>query len=444
MMEMKTNYLSSITSNGFQQTIIPRPRTIEETGLSVEFISSLVCKHLHVDGVSDLLKLSENIALPGNILETILDGLRKLNQVEILAASHNSAGLRYKLTDKGVAEALTAFIRSGYTGPAPVPIELYRQVVKAQSIQNSKITRDDVQEAFQDTIIDPLLLDQLGPALHSGRAIMIYGLAGTGKTFICKRLARLLSESIFLPYAISVGESVVQVFDPVIHKPVDGKADTSRTHFKQGHDPRFIECLRPVAVSGGELTLDMLEIEHNKVTHLSQAPLQLKANNGMYIIDDLGRQRVQPIDLFNRWIVPLEEKHDYLSLDTGKRVQFPFDAILIFSANINPTDLADEAFLRRLGYKIKFAPVNREQYIEIWHLYARELQLSCNDSLLDEVFARYQKEKRPLLPCHPRDLLGIVRDQCEYQGDVREVTPEKLAIAWDTYFVNLNLARIDE
>lgn len=426
-----------------RRSFAARPRTIEETGLSISFIAKLILKHLHVNGIADLHQLCERIALSGSILETVLDGLRKQNHVEILAATNASKGLRYALTDKGVAEALIALGKSGYTGPAPVPIEQYRTTVAAQSIQNCKITRPDVQKAFQDTTVDPHLLDQLGPAMHSGRAILIYGLPGTGKTYICKRLTRLLGESILIPYAISVGESIIQIFDPVIHIPVNENTGSINFNLQQGADPRFIECLRPVAISGGELTLDMLEIDHDKNTRLSQAPLQLKANNGMYIIDDLGRQRVPPVDLFNRWIVPLEEKHDYLSLDTGKRVQIPFDVILIFSANINPVELTDEAFLRRLGYKIRFAPVNKTQYVEIWHFYSRELQLNCPDSLLDEIFERYKKERRPLLPCHPRDLLGIVRDQCQYEGDAGMATPERLRIAWDTYFINLENARID-
>lgn len=441
---MNTQYSFSDNSNNFRNGLIPRPRTIEETGLSFDFIASLICKHLHVGGTADLLQLCQNTALPGNILETVLDKLRQLNHIEVLAPSHASKGTRYALTDKGVVEALTALTRSGYSGPAPVPIEQYRNVVMAQSIQNSSITRADIRTAFRDTIIDQALLDKLGPAMRSGRAIMIYGLPGTGKTFICKRLARLLGQSIFLPYAISVGESVVQVFDPVVHKPVNHTSGVSSAYLKEGHDPRFIECMRPVAISGGELTLDMLEIDHDKNTRLSQAPLQMKANNGMYIIDDLGRQKVLPVDLFNRWIVPLEEKHDYLSLDTGKRVQIPFDVILIFSANINPTDLADEAFLRRLGYKIKFSPVSKEQYIDIWNLYTKDLQLACKDNILEELFLFYEKDKRPLLPCHPRDLLGIVKDQCEYEGDAYEVTSKKLRLAWDTYFINLESARIDE
>ncbi|MCK5665750.1 MAG: hypothetical protein KAI17_19815, partial [Thiotrichaceae bacterium] len=319
-----------------RHTFVPRPRNIKETGLTHEFLRSLVCKHLHVNGVSDLQELSGTVALSGTILETILESLRKENKVEILAANHSSTGTRYNLTDKGRIEAIGALSKSGYTGPAPVPIEQYRTVVRAQSVQNCKITRNDVQEAFNDTTVNPGLLDKLGPAMHSGRAIMIYGLPGTGKTYICKRLTRLLGESIFIPYAISVGESVVQLYDPVIHKPMFSEDTSPSMHLHQGYDPRFVQCYRPVAISGGELTLNMLEIDHDKNTRLSQAPLQLKANNGMYIIDDLGRQRVPVVDLFNRWIVPLEEKHDYLTLDTGRRFQAPFDVILLFSANINP------------------------------------------------------------------------------------------------------------
>ena len=441
---MTTNNPSIDTTDSVPDTIASRPRNIEETGLTIDFIAALLCKYLYANGITDLHQLSENIALSGTILETVLDELRKQHHVEILAATPDSQGLRYVLTDKGTAEALMALTKSGYIGPAPVPVEQYRTVVNAQSMQHCKITRPNVHKAFQDTTVDPHLLDQLGPAMHSGRAIMIYGLPGTGKTYICKRLTRLLGETILIPYAISVGESVIQIFDPAIHKPVNENTGSASYHLQQGIDPRFIECLRPVAISGGELALNMLEVDHDKNTRLSQAPLQLKANNGMYIIDDLGRQRVRPIDLFNRWIIPMEEKHDYLSLDTGKRVKIPFDVILIFSSNINPLELADEAFLRRLGYKIRFAPVNKTQYVEIWHLYAKELQLSCPDSLLEEIFERYQKENRPLLPCHPRDLLGIVRDQCEYEGDAGIATAERLRIAWDTYFINLENARIDQ
>lgn len=426
-----------------QRSIVPRPRNLAETGLSFDFIADLICKHLHVHGVADLHRLAKQIALSGTILEIVLDGLRKKNLVEILAASHSSTGERYALTDKGRNEALFALTRSGYTGPAPVPIEQYKKVVHAQSVQHCKITRSDVLTAFKGVTVKQAVLDQLGPAMHSGRAVMIYGLPGTGKTYICKKLTRLLGEAVFIPYAICVGESIVQVYDPVIHQVVDEASDNLNVDLNRGYDPRFLKCARPVAVSGGELTLDMLEIDHDRNSRLSQAPLQLKANNGMYIIDDLGRQRVSPIDLFNRWIVPLEEKHDYLSLDTGKRVQVPFDVILLFSANINPADLMDEAFLRRLGYKIKFAPLNETEYREIWDMYAKELNIEYTEHLLDEVLARYRQEMRSLLPCQPRDLLGLISDQCQYAGEAGVATSKRLHTAWDTYFINLDFAKVD-
>lgn len=424
-------------------SIVPRPRNLQETGLSQNFLIDLICKHLQTHGTADLPQLSKQIALSGSILESALDVLRKKNYVEVLSAIHGSVGERYALTDKGRIEALTALSRSGYTGPAPVPIEQYRKVVQAQSVQNCKITRPTVTAAFEGVTVKEALLDQLGPAMHSGRAIMIYGLPGTGKTYICKRLTRLLGEAIFLPYAICVGESIVQIYDPLIHQSIEEENENLSVNLSAGYDPRFIKCSRPVAISGGELTLDMLEIDHDKNTRLSQAPLQLKANNGMYIIDDLGRQRVSPVDLFNRWIVPLEEKHDYLSLDTGKRVQVPFDVILLFSANINPTDLMDEAFLRRLGYKIKFSPLNESEYRKIWDLYAKELNIECAESVLDELLARYKKELRPLLPCQPRDLLGLISDQCQYAGESGVATLERLHTAWDTYFINLDYAKVD-
>ena len=433
----------TINTTLLRHPFVPRPRSIEETGLSHDFIANLICKHLHVNGTHDLQQLSEQLALSGNILETILDSLRKEDHVEIKAASNVSTGIRFTLTDKGTSLSLKLLIKNGYVGTAPVPLEQYKKVVSAQSVSNCHITKEDVHEAFNDTTINQALLDQLGPAMHSGRAIMIYGLPGTGKTYICKRLTRLLGDSVFIPSAITVGESIVQLFDPVIHHPIDENDDKASVHLHVGYDPRFIKCYRPVAISGGELTLDMLEIDHDRTTRQSQAPLQLKANNGMYIIDDLGRQRVPVIDLFNRWIVPLEERHDYLTLDTGKRFQVPFDVILIFSANINPIDLADDAFLRRLGYKIKFAPINKADYEEIWDLYCKDLNINCPKTILEHVFSLYNEQKKPLLPCHPRDLLGLISDQCQYAGDTGNATLERLKLAWDSYFINLDNERVD-
>ena len=422
-----------------------RPRNIDETGLSSELIGSLICKHLYAEGLLDLQQLSNKTALNGNVLEAVLGELRKKNWLEILAASYSSDGERYKLTDKGLIETLSIIQnKSGYIGPAPVPLEQYIQVVEAQTVQNAKITREDVQKTFQHITIDPQLLDQLGPAMHSGRAIMIYGLPGTGKTFICKRLANLLGDSVLLPYALVIDDNIIQFYDPSLHRLAKNIAAPLSTNLQQGTDPRYIKCQRPVAISGGELTLEMLEINHDKSARLSEAPMQLKANNGMYIIDDLGRQRVSPNDLFNRWIIPLEEKLDYLSLNNGKRVKIPFDVILIFSANINPIELADDAFLRRLGYKIRFSPINEAQFETIWRTDANTLKIDYSDNLFEIIFARHKRENRPLVPCLPKDLLGLISDQCKYEGADRVATEKRFNMAWDTYFINIETARIDQ
>ncbi len=430
--------INPANETNLRHSFAPRPRNIIETGLSSDLISSLICKLIYADSILDLQQLSDKIALSGNIVEVILDELRKKNWIEILAASYSSDGERYKLTDKGLTETLSIIQnKSGYIGPAPVPLEQYIRVVQAQTIQNAKITRDDVHKTFEHITIDPQLLDQLGPAMHSGRAIMIYGLPGTGKTFICKRLANLLGDSVLLPYALSIDENIIQFYDPSLHRLAKIPAAPITTNLQQGADPRYIKCQRPVAISGGELTLEMLEINHDLSARISEAPMQLKANNGMYIIDDLGRQRVSPNDLFNRWIIPLEEKQDYLSLNNGKRVKIPFDVILIFSANINPLTLADDAFLRRLGYKIRFSPINEAQFAAIWTADALALNIDSPASLFELIFARHKQENRPLVPCLPKDLLGLINDQCKYQGVAKVATEERLNIAWETYFINI-------
>ncbi len=426
---------SAVKSDSVRHPLIPRPRNIQETGLDDDFIADLICKHLHAGGVQDLHQLAEATALAGSILETVLAELRKTARVESRAAMENSKGIRYALTDRGRNEALEALMKGGYVGPAPVPLDDYIRVVQAQSVSNHKVTKDLMEAALDDTIVPGNLLGQLGPALHSGRAMMIYGLPGTGKTYICKRLARLLGEPVYIPYAISIGEAVVEYFDAVMHHPVDEVKSQHNEQFGQGHDPRFIRCERPVAISGGELTLDMLELEYDPATLRTQAPVQMKANTGMYIIDDLGRQRVPPVELFNRWIVPLEEHVDYLTLNTGQKFSVPFDLILIFSTNIDPKELADDAFLRRIGHKINFVPVNRTEYAAICQQVCEERNIDMEQGVMDDLFELYDRYSYPLLPCHPRDLLGLISDQCLYEGVRERATTERMLAAWRNYFV---------
>jgi predicted ATPase with chaperone activity len=419
------------------EQLAPRAVKVEDTGLSDLLIADLIIKHLYEGGVLDLLQLSEHLALAGSLLETLLAFLRQEGHVEVRGRSPDSAVLRYALTDRGRASAAEAMVRDGYIGPAPVPLDDYIRIVEAQSVKHCIVTREQVHAAFADTVIQASLLDQLGPALHSGKAMFIYGAAGTGKSFISRRLSRLLGDSILIPHAIAVNNNVIQYFDPSYHHPVKQAVAPGSVRLNQGHDPRYTLCERPVVITGGELTLDMLELQFDGVTRRYRAPLQLLANNGMMVIDDLGRQRVAPIDLFNRWIVPLEEKQDFLALQSGQHIAVPFDVALAFSTNLNPLELADEAFLRRIGYKIRFETLDTGQYTAIWQqlCQARGIDYDANPLkfLLNEL---YLKEKRPLLPCHPRDLIDLAQDFGRYHGQ-SGISTEALQWAWESYFVTL-------
>ncbi len=419
--------------------LAPRPRCMADTGLSRNSLEELLVKHLYDAGVLDLQTLVRRTALAGPVLEEILALLRANQYVEVRGKSDVGLGLRYALTDRGRAFALEALNRNGYLGPAPLSIEQYAGLIQAQSVHAHAITHRQMHEAFADTVLRDSLLDELGPAVHSGRPVFVYGPPGTGKTYIGQRLARLLGEPVLIPHAIAIDESTVQIFDPIVHQPVES-TDAPSLMLRQGFDPRLVLCYRPAIVTGGELTLDMLEVSYSPETRLHQAPLQLKASNGIYLIDDLGRQRVAPVDLFNRWIVPLENRQDYLSLGSGKRFPVPFDVVLIFSTNLNPTDLADDAFLRRIGHKIHFGPVSPEDYGAIWRQVCGERRIPFDSELLGYALAELHGRHRvPLLPCHPRDLIGMALDQARYRDGTDLITTDMLAMAWKNYFVNLDV-----
>ncbi|MDO9269478.1 MAG: hypothetical protein Q7T96_10270 [Methylobacter sp.] len=417
--------------------LIKQPRTVDETALDAELLLDLTLKHFYDGGVLDLHQLADRMALAGNLLEGILATLRKDSRIEVLAAKENSAGVRYQLTELGRAEAKNAYLRSGYIGRAPITIEHYRQLVEAQSVFNCTVSKEQLKDAFADVVIEDHLFDQLGPALHSGRAIMIYGPAGSGKTYICKRLARCLGGPIHLPYAIAVGREIIQFFDPLIHVPVYQISEKVGYHFETRTDQRLILCERPVAISGGELTMDRLELHYDPVTRLNHAPIQLKTNNGIYIVDDMGRQRMPPIELLNRWIVPMEEHLDYLTVGTGQHFPVPFDTVLVFSSNLHPLELADEAYLRRLGYKIHFTDITKEQFTLIWGDVCRDRAVTVEDGVLDCVFELYDRTKRPFLPCQPRDLIGLGLDMAAFKNNRGRLSQENIRLAWDTYFIEI-------
>jgi predicted ATPase with chaperone activity len=422
------------------QRLAPQPCTIADTGLAENLLGDLLCKHLHDAGVLDMPQLVARLALTGSVLEELLAFLRKDGRIEVLGQT-TGQGLRYALTERGRSAAKDALARSGYIGPAPYPVERYRQLLLAQTVHQSRIDAQAMREAFTGIVMRDELLDQLGPAMNSGRAIMIYGPPGTGKTYISQRLIRLLDDAVWIPHAIAINEAVLEIFDPQLHKPLPVAAKPTSLRLDQGVDRRLVQCQRPIIITGGELTLDMLDIRFDPYSRQYQAPLQLKASNGIFIIDDLGRQRVAPIDLFNRWIVPMEEKKDFLNLGGGRHCEIPFDLVLVFSTNLNPLALADEAFLRRIGYKLHFEHLLPAEYARIWQQECDKLGIAYDAELVTYVLEHlHRPAQTPLLPCHPRDLLGMALDRQRYLGvgQIQALTPETLIWAWRNYFVSLS------
>lgn len=414
-----------------------QPRTVAETGLAEVLLTDLLCKHLFDAGALDVQRLSERMGLAGAVIDELLAILRRDMRVEVLGQSSGSNALRFGLTERGRSSARDALSRSGYIGIAPYPIERYRELLKAQTVHHCSVNAARMREAFKGTVLHDELLDQLGASMNSGRAIMIYGPPGTGKTYISSRLIRLFDEHIWVPAAICINEVVIEVFDPQLHIRVD--EDVRPTlRLDQAHDRRLLHCKRPVIVTGGELTLDQLDVRYDPFTRQYFAPLQLKASNGMFIIDDLGRQRMAPAELLNRWIVPMENRTDFLNLGGGRHVELPFDVILIFSTNLNPLELADEAFLRRIGYKVRFDYLNRDEYEQIWRQELEKLGIPFDSLLLRYVIeGLHQPENVPLLPCHPRDLLGMAIDRKRYLGRDGGLTPQDMEWSWHNYFVKL-------
>ena len=416
----------------------PRPRTVQDTGLTREFLGDLLCKHLLNHGTLSLAELAKLMRLSGSIIENILEFIRSEARVEVRPARPDVPGILYALTDRGRSSALDAMLRSGYVGPAPVPLHDYSRITRRQSIHARPVSRDEMHRAFENVVLDDTLVVQLGASMNSGRAVLLYGSPGTGKTFVSRHLTHVFPDATLVPHAIAVGEDVVQLFDPLIHKTIDFGVDENEHVLERGHDPRFLVCERPAVVTGGELTAEMLEVDFEPSARTYEAPLQLKANNGVFVIDDLGRQRVDPRTVLNRWIVPLEEKSDFLHLQSGRHFSVPFDVVLIFSTNIHPLVLGDEAFLRRIGYKIRFSALSPTQYEQIWRDVCFQNEVDFDPEVLDFVINElHGRSGVDQLPCHPRDLIGMAVDQNLYAHNVRGVDIESMRWAWSNYFVSL-------
>ncbi|QIA64077.1 AAA family ATPase [Vibrio astriarenae] len=428
-------------SKQMPQIKAPRvPTTFEEIEVPRVVLDNLMLKQLAAYPKSDVLELTKLIGLNSHIVEEILAGLKRKSLIEVFQADGPSpmqkglGHIRFGLSEAGSLEADEAFSKDAYLGPAPVSAEQYNKVVVSQDVRLNLISRDDITKALCDVSGSERLIDLLGPAVNSGRALLLYGEAGTGKTYVATRILDSLNSSVFVPYAVYTAGNIVKVLSHQHHKILDDGASSGSLIFEEQFDRRWALCHRPNIQVGGELTMDMLEVNHCDHSRVWMAPLQMMANNGVLIIDDLGRQAVSVDRLLNRWIVPMEHRFDQFVLPNGQQMSIPFILTLAFSTNLAPEDIGDPAFLRRLGYKIEFGPLTEADYLELWSMVCSDKGLDLPEDTLEHLLALHKQRGVSYYPCVPKDLAGISNDIVAFEQSENIVTPTVLSRAWEVYF----------
>jgi predicted ATPase with chaperone activity len=408
------------------------PKSIEETGLSPTIIENLVVKYVMLIGSASGRQIAEQICLPFGLLEPIFQSLRQ-RQLLINSASAQLGDFVYSLTEQGRQRARTVMEQSSYMGAAPVPLEDYIVSVEAQTIRAESPQKRHLAKAFADISVEADMLDMLGPAVNSGAGLFLYGAPGNGKTTLARRITACFGNSVWIPRTLTEDGQLIKLFDAACHEPI---TDSGSGLLKSAeHDRRWIKIRRPSVVVGGELTLENLEIRHDPIANVCEASLQLKSNCGCLLIDDFGRQRVAPLDLLNRWIVPLENRYDFLVLPTGKKIQVPFEQLILFSTNLEPNDLADEAFLRRIPYKIEVHNPSRKEFESLFQSTAKSLHCEYRPDTVEHLIEKhYRPLDRPFRRCHPRDLMFQVRNYCVYNSLPIEMRSEYFDRIVPSYF----------
>lgn len=406
------------------------PGSLPATGLAEPEVSSLILKYLYNRGGESGARLAAQLGLRFGVVEPILRQLKADNLV-IYKGALAGGDYQYELTELGRSRGLGLAEQCTYFGTAPVPLGHYIASVKAQSITAIKPPLSDIQAALSDLKINPELMSNIGQAIHSGRGMFLFGSPGNGKTSIAERVTKSFGDTIWIPRCISAAGEIIRLFDPNRHKPVT----VTNGDILENADGRWIHIERPTIVAGGELQMENLEITVIRKTGIGEAPLQLKANCGTLLIDDFGRQKMPVDQLLNRWIIPLEQRHDFLQLESGRSIQVPFDELIIFSTNLEPKDLVDDAFLRRIPYKIEVKDPTASDFKALMLLLAKKLEFQCEPAMVDYLIqAFYETRNRPFRYCHPRDLLRQIENRCSLHNLPKVVTREGLDQAVSNYF----------
>ena len=422
---MSTNFLD-----------LPEPRSLQDTGIGGDQIEQLLVKTLY-SGEATGLEIADKMCLPFHILEPLIERLRNERLMEVKGSGGSGASsYRYALTDGGRDRARQYMEVSHYVGAAPVSLARYVAYMTALQAARGYMDKERLRNGFQHLIITDEVLEMVGPAVNAGKAVFLYGPPGNGKSVIAEGMGRSLGGDMHIPRAIDVDGHTVMMYDPIVHESLEEPRQSSLVVAAVAHDRRWVRIRRPVVMVGGELTLDMLDLRFNPTARFYEAPIQLKANGGVFLVDDFGRQRMRPQDLLNRWIVPLESRIDHLTLHSGKKFVVPFDTLVVFATNLPPESLADEAFLRRIPYKIAIEDPSLDEFTKIFELNCKRRNMRFHQVMVAYLQRRHYKPSgRPLRACHPRDLLDQVSALCRYRGVEPTITRELLDAACKSYFV---------
>ena len=405
----------------------PMPEELEETGVSEVFLTELALKHVARHANPTTASVAESLCLPWSLTEVLLHRLYRERLIDILAQGLPGS-TRYAMLDHGWEQLRQLRKECGYAGPAPVSLTEYAHMMRLQAVPFRSASLESVRMAFHDLVLPESLLQTLGCVINSRSSLFLTGLPGTGKTAVSERMNKALFGFIWVPHAIEVDGQIIRIFDSHCHRRIPEKTSACE------HDLRWVEIERPLIIVGGELNLENTDLAWSETASFYEAPFQVKSNGGTLVIDDFGRQRVAPRDLLNRWIMPLERRVDFLTLHNGKKIEVPFEQLVIFSTNVEEKDLVDEAFLRRMGYRARMELPSEEVYAEIFRRAAVDRGIAVGQDSLDYVLRKYSTEGRQRRSCEPRDLLNRVTDICVFQGSQPMLTPELLDQAWGNYF----------